>query len=88
MFDRFCEGISPAGPFWNHCLEYWEESTARPDRVLFLKYEDMIPDPARYVKKLALFLGDPFTCKEEEDGIHEQVVRLCSFEMLSGLEGN
>jgi estrone sulfotransferase len=46
MFDRFCEGISPAGPFWNHCLEYWEESTARPDRVLFLKYEDMISDPA------------------------------------------
>nr|CAB3475531.1 unnamed protein product [Digitaria exilis] len=48
----------------------------------------MTSDPVRYVKKLALFLGVPFTCREEEDGVVEQVVRLCSFEMLSGLEGN
>nr|CAB3479515.1 unnamed protein product [Digitaria exilis] len=85
---RFAKVCLPYGPFWNHCLEYWRESIARPDRVLFLKYEDMMSDPVRYVKKLALFLGVPFTCREEEDGVVEQVVRLCSFEMLSGLEGN
>ncbi|RCV29174.1 hypothetical protein SETIT_5G462800v2 [Setaria italica] len=88
MFNRFCEGSLPSGPFWNHCLEYWKESIASPDRILFLKYEDMMSDPVRYVKKLALFLGVPFTGEEEEDGVHEQVVRLCSFEMLSGLEAN
>ncbi|CAO2195971.1 unnamed protein product [Urochloa humidicola] len=87
-FNRFCEGSLPYGPFWNHCLEYWKESIARPDRVLFLKYEDMMSDPVRYVKKLASFLGVPFTRREEEDGVLEQVIRLCSFEMLSGLEGN
>lgn len=87
-FDKFCEGSMAYGPFWNHCLEYWRESIARPDRVLFLKYEDMMSDPVRHVKKLALFLGVPFTSREEEDGVVEQVVRLCSFEMLSGLEAN
>ena len=55
-FNRFCEGALPYGPFWNHCLEYWKESIARPDRVLFLKYEDMMPDPVRCVKNLALAL--------------------------------
>jgi estrone sulfotransferase len=87
-FNRFCEGSVPYGPFWIHCLEYWKESVARPDRILFLKYEDMMSDPMRYIKKLALFLDVPFTGKEEEDGVPEQVVRLCSFETLSGLEGN
>ncbi|XP_062187838.1 cytosolic sulfotransferase 18-like [Phragmites australis] len=87
-FNMFCEGYWPNGPFWDHCLEYWKESIARPDRVLFLKYEEMMADPVNSVKRLATFLGDPFTGDEEEGGVPEEVVRLCSFKMLSELQTN
>ncbi|CAM0145019.1 unnamed protein product [Urochloa decumbens] len=81
-------GFSAYGPFWYHCLEYWKESIANPDKVLFLKYEDIILEPVKYVIRLATFLGAPFSTKEEEDGIPEEVVRLCSFEKLSNLQTN
>ncbi|KAL6613765.1 hypothetical protein ACP70R_036035 [Stipagrostis hirtigluma subsp. patula] len=87
-FNMFCEGVSPFGPFWDHCLGYWRESITRPDKVLFLRYEEMMSDPVKYVKRLATFLGAPFTIKEEEDGIPEEVVRLCSFEKLSDMHVN
>ncbi|KAL6850283.1 hypothetical protein ACP4OV_020910 [Aristida adscensionis] len=87
-FSMFCEGFSPAGPFWDHCLEYWKQSIVRPDKVLFLKYDDMMAEPVEAIKKLAAFLGAPFTNEEEESGVPEEVVRLCSFEKLSGLEAN
>ncbi|KAJ1287189.1 hypothetical protein BS78_03G411500 [Paspalum vaginatum] len=82
--DMFVEGFSPYGPFWDHCLEYWRASVASPDRVLFLKYEDMMAEPVMHVVKLAAFLGVPFTAEEEEAGVPEQVVGLCSFDTLSG----
>ncbi|OEL13263.1 Cytosolic sulfotransferase 17 [Dichanthelium oligosanthes] len=88
VFSMFSEGFSTFGPFWDHCLEYWRESIASPEKVLFLKYEDMISEPVKYVIRLAMFLGVPFSTKEEEDGIPEEVVRLCSFEKLSNLDAN
>ncbi|XBI51623.1 hypothetical protein VPH35_034111 [Triticum aestivum] len=87
-FGMFCEGCSPYGPFWDHYLEYWEESVARPDTVLFLKYEEIKSDPARVVRRLARFLGVPLTEEEEGSGVAEEVARLCSFETLTGLEVN
>ncbi|KAG0541131.1 hypothetical protein BDA96_03G469800 [Sorghum bicolor] len=87
-FNMFTEGFSSNGPFWDHCLEYWRESIAKPDKVLFLKYEDMTLEPIKYVIRLATFLGAPFSIKEIEDGIPEEVVRLCSFEKLSSLSTN
>ncbi|KAM3372884.1 hypothetical protein ACQJBY_019671 [Aegilops geniculata] len=87
-FDMFCEGFSPYGPFWDHCLEYWKESVARPDAVLFLKYEEIKLDPARVVRRLATFLGVPLTEEEERAGVAEEVARMCSFETLTGLEVN
>ncbi|KAL6850285.1 hypothetical protein ACP4OV_020912 [Aristida adscensionis] len=87
-FNMFCEGFSATGPFWDHCLGYWKESIARPDRVLFLKYDEMMAEPVETIKKLAAFLGAPFTNEEEESGVPKEVVRLCSFEKLSGLEAN
>ncbi|XP_062182134.1 cytosolic sulfotransferase 16-like [Phragmites australis] len=86
--NMFCEGASPYGPFWDHCLEYWRESIARPDRVLFLKYEEMMSEPVKHGVRLAVFLGVPFTGKEEDDRIPEEVVKLCSFEKLSRLQAN
>lgn len=46
-FDMFCEGVAVySSPFWDHCLEYWNESIRNSDRVLFLKYEEMMMEPA------------------------------------------
>jgi hydroxyjasmonate sulfotransferase len=87
-FSMFCEGCSSYGPFWDHTLEYWRQHIATPDRVLFMKYEDMLLEPAKYVISLAKFLGVPFSDKEQEDGVPEEVVRLCRFENLSSLETN
>jgi hypothetical protein len=87
-FSMFCEGFSPYGPFWDHCLEYWKQSVARPDTVLFLKYEEIKSDPVQVVRKLAEFLNAPFTEEEESSGVAQEVVKLCSFERLTSLQVN
>ncbi|RCV31826.1 hypothetical protein SETIT_6G209100v2 [Setaria italica] len=87
-FEFFCEGFSIGGPFWEHCLGYWKQSMEEPGRVLFLKYDEMMANPAEHVKILAEFLGVPFTEKEESAGVVEEVVRLCSFENLKSLPVN
>ncbi|RCV38868.1 hypothetical protein SETIT_8G177100v2 [Setaria italica] len=83
-FNMFCEGVLGYGPYWDHCLEYWRESVIKSDRILFLKYEEMMLEPVKFVKVLASFLGAPFTGEEEDAGVPEEVVRLCSFKTLSG----
>ncbi|CAN6351198.1 unnamed protein product [Urochloa humidicola] len=87
-FHLFCEGVSVFGPIWNHYLEYWNESKARKDKVLFLKYEEVMADPVKEVKRLAEFLGAPFTDTEERSGVVDEVVRLCSFDHLTSLDVN
>uniref|UniRef100_A0ACD5YGL7 Uncharacterized protein n=1 Tax=Avena sativa TaxID=4498 RepID=A0ACD5YGL7_AVESA len=88
VFSMFCEGFSPYGPFWDHCREYWEESLARPNNVLFLKYEEIMSDPVQAVRELAKFVGVPLTEEEESSGVAEEVVKLCSFETLTSLQVN
>ncbi|XP_052188810.1 cytosolic sulfotransferase 15-like [Diospyros lotus] len=86
---RYCmSGITPFGPFWDHMLGYWEAGQENPGQILFLKYEDLKEDDVFYVKKLAEFLGVPFSTEEERDGMPEQICRLCSFENLKDLEVN
>nr|XP_043616325.1 cytosolic sulfotransferase 5-like [Erigeron canadensis] len=87
-YELFCKGVSEYGPFWEHVLGYWKASQASPDKVLFFKYEDMKREPVNEVKKLAAFMGVPFTATEEENGVVEEIVKLCSFENLSRLEVN
>ncbi|MBA0865120.1 hypothetical protein Goshw_009217, partial [Gossypium schwendimanii] len=41
-----------------------------------------------YLKKTAEFMGYPFSSEEQQQGVPENIVRLCSFENLSGLEVN
>ncbi|XP_010520091.1 PREDICTED: cytosolic sulfotransferase 15-like [Tarenaya hassleriana] len=87
-FDLYCRGVIGFGPFWEHMLGYWKESLERPDRLLFLQYEDMKEDIESNLKKLADFLGLPFTEEEEKQGVAREIAKLCSFDNLRNLEVN
>ncbi|XP_010499316.1 PREDICTED: cytosolic sulfotransferase 7-like [Camelina sativa] len=88
MFESFCTGVSYYGPFWEHILSYWTASLQYPKNVLFLKYEQLKTEPHDQLKKLAEFLGCPFTLQEEESGSMEEILDLCSFRNLKNLEIN
>ncbi|KAH8512591.1 hypothetical protein Peur_056592 [Populus x canadensis] len=87
-FDRFCNGLGGFGPFFDHVLGYWRESLERPEEVLFLTYEDMKEDINSQMKRLAEFLGCPFSLEEEADGVVEGISKLCSFSNLKDKEIN
>ncbi|XVE81689.1 hypothetical protein DITRI_Ditri15bG0085600 [Diplodiscus trichospermus] len=87
-FDLFCKGISVYGPYWEHVLGYWNASLEHPDKILFLKYEDMMKETESYTKKLADYLGCPFSLEEERGGKIQEIIELCSFDNLSNLEVN
>ncbi|KAL3609302.1 hypothetical protein D5086_000322 [Populus alba] len=87
-FENICRGVQSYGPFWNSVLSYWKASLERPDKVLFLKYEDLKEDIILNLKRLAEFLGFPFTEEEEKEGVIEEISRLCSFDNLKDLEVN
>ncbi|XAR51618.1 Desulfoglucosinolate sulfotransferase [Bertholletia excelsa] len=83
IFENFCRGLHPYGPFHDHVLRYWKESVKRPEKILFLKYEEMKKDPAGEVRKLAKFLGRNLEREEVE-----KVLWRCSLERLKNLEVN
>ncbi|XP_059312344.1 cytosolic sulfotransferase 14 [Lycium ferocissimum] len=87
-FDLYCRGVIGFGPYWDHMLGYWKESLERPDKVLFLKYEDMKVDMCGQLKKLAEFLGFAFTEEEEKGGMIEDISSLCSFQNMKDLQVN
>ena len=87
-FERFCSGLSLCGPFWEHVLGYWKESLERPEKIMFLRYEDIKLKPDLILKKLAEFIGCPFSKEELSKGIVEDILKLCSFDTLSNLEVN
>ena len=63
-------------------------SRERPDKVLFLNYEDLKEDIITHIKRLAHFLGFPFYEEEERVGIIEEISRLCNFQSLKNLKVN
>lgn len=88
IFEKYCNGISAYGPFWDHMLGYLKESIERPHKVLFLKYEDLKEDVNFNIKKIAEFVGIPFTQEEENNGVVENIIKLCSFESMKESKGN
>ncbi|KAK4486858.1 hypothetical protein RD792_006166 [Penstemon davidsonii] len=87
-FNLFCEGKTSWGPYWDHVLGYYKASLDKPDMFLFLKYEELKADTVFYVRKMAEFMCEPFSNEEEHEGMPEKIVRMCSFQSLSGLEVN
>ncbi|CAN1784381.1 Cytosolic sulfotransferase 5 [Linum perenne] len=80
--ESFCSGMVAYGPFYEHVLEYWEQSNRSPDKVMFIKFEDLHYDPKPHVRKLAAFLGRPF-----RDDV-ENVIWRSSFDRLKDLDVN
>ncbi|KAK0591537.1 hypothetical protein LWI29_003510 [Acer saccharum] len=87
-FEMFYEGISNNGPFWDHVSGYWKASLESPEKILFLKYEEVKRGPSVCIKKMAQFLGQPFSAEEENQGVVDEIVRMCSFDHLSNLQVN
>ncbi|KAI3756450.1 hypothetical protein L1987_56270 [Smallanthus sonchifolius] len=87
-FEEFCKGVSFNGPYWDHMMGYWKASLERPGQIMFLKYEDLIRDPANNVMRLAEFIGYPFSIEEAKAGVVDNIVKMCSRENLSSLEVN
>ncbi|KAM6555617.1 hypothetical protein CsatB_002636 [Cannabis sativa] len=86
--DMFCRGEACFGPFWDHALGYWKVSLETPEKVLFLKYEDLIEDSVGQAKSVANFIGVPFSQEEEGNGVVEKILELCSFDKLKNLDVN
>lgn len=63
-FEMFCNGVLQFGSYWDHILGYWKASKERPDKFLFMTYEELQSDQARQVRRLARFLGTPCTAEE------------------------
>ncbi|XP_039136412.1 LOW QUALITY PROTEIN: cytosolic sulfotransferase 15-like [Dioscorea cayenensis subsp. rotundata] len=87
-FQMFSQGTSAFGPFWDHVLGYWTESLRSPEMVLFFRYEEMIEDAVSHLRRLAQFMGCPFSMEEERDGVVDDIVQLCSFDNLREVEVN
>ncbi|KAJ3677308.1 hypothetical protein LUZ60_003032 [Juncus effusus] len=88
IFDVFCDGSSTYCPIWDHVLGYWKQSVTKSEKILFLKYEEMLQDTVNHVKRIAEFIGCPFSEVEKKDGMVEQIVELCSFQKQKDLKVN
>nr|GLL39737.1 cytosolic sulfotransferase 15-like [Ipomoea trifida] len=83
--EKFCQGIIPDGPYYEHVLGYRTASLKNPDKVFFITYEELRKDTVTHVKRLAEFLGCPVA---KDNKKVEEIVKSCSFEVLSNHEIN
>ncbi|MCE0482295.1 hypothetical protein HAX54_040958 [Datura stramonium] len=65
-------------------MGFKKASLEKPSNIFFITYEELMTDTKTHVKRLSEFLGCPFK-KEEEV---EEVVKNCSFDIMSNHEVN
>ncbi|KAL7260807.1 hypothetical protein ACSBR1_006466 [Camellia fascicularis] len=70
------------------CVGLLEGELGETSKSTFLKYEEMKKEPTIHPKRLTEFLGCSFSLEEETLGVVDEILRLCSFDNLSGLEVN
>ncbi|XP_028753070.1 cytosolic sulfotransferase 15 [Neltuma alba] len=87
-FERYSKGLTEFGPFWINILDYWRQSKETPNKVLFMKYEDLKGDTKLHLKRVAGFLNCPFNVEEEANGVIQNIIDLCSFGKMKDLEVN
>lgn len=88
FFEMYFVGKTLAGPYWDHVLGYWKESLENPNKVLFLKYEDLKEDIVYNLKKIAEFIGYPFSEEEGRNGAMGEIAEMCSLMSLKNLDVN
>ncbi|CAO2820825.1 unnamed protein product [Amaranthus hypochondriacus] len=86
--DKFCKGLCTFGPYESHLLGYWKEHLRNPNKVLLLEYEGLKKEPKAQLRKLADFVGCPFSEKEENENVIEEVIRICSIQNMKEMEVN
>ncbi|KAG5249930.1 Flavonol 4'-sulfotransferase [Salix suchowensis] len=87
-FESFFKGQVAFGPFWDHVLGYWKESLEKPHKTSFFMYEDLKGDIVSNLKRLAEFIGYPFSVEEEKRGVIQEIADLCSLKKIKDLEVN
>ncbi|KMS99819.1 hypothetical protein BVRB_1g016710 [Beta vulgaris subsp. vulgaris] len=87
FFEDFYDGRHPCGPFFEHVIGYWKASLEYPEKVLFLKYEDLKDDPTLHLKRLAKFISMPFSLQESQ-GVTKDIIDFCSIKNMKELEVN
>ena len=87
-FEKFCQGRVGYGPFWDHFTGYYKESLGMPDKVMFLRFEELKEEPIKVLKNLAEFIGFDFSENEEKGCVIENILDLCSIDNLRSLEVN
>ncbi|CAK9303303.1 unnamed protein product [Gordionus sp. m RMFG-2023] len=73
----FSHGKLVYGSWFHHVAKYWEESINNPDKILFLKYEDMKRDLEKEVRKILGFLNMEITPERLN-----LLIDHCSFESM------
>lgn len=53
-----------------------------------MSYEEIMDEPHVQLRRLANFLGKHFSREEENSGLLDQIIKLCSFDSMSKLEVN
>ncbi|CAN4086295.1 unnamed protein product [Withania somnifera] len=82
--EKFCSGIFPGGPYYDHVMGYKKASMDKPENIFFITYEELMTDTKTHVKRLAEFLGCPIRIEDEVD----EIAKNCSFNILSSQEVN
>ncbi|XP_057541086.1 cytosolic sulfotransferase 5-like [Amaranthus tricolor] len=85
---KFCNGISPFGPYEDHLYGFWKESKENPKKVLLLEYEGLKKEPKDHLRKIAEFVGFPFSIEEEKENVVDEIIELCSIKSMKEMEIN